>query len=189
MPYPSYSPQVVKGALVRLLPDQGLRIEQSFIFPYNPEVLVRHFQAPADPRSPARQQLRFNLLLDATESLSADDPDPQVVARGISQELATLEALFAPNRVSRPSFLENLMGIFGGRLDSRPGHLTIFFWGAGRLMPVRLLRMNVTEELFDPSLNPLRARVDLRMQVLPKSVLPADGMLEAKFGSFPLSGE
>ncbi len=43
---------------------------------------------------------------------------------------------------------------------------TLFVWGARRVVAVRLTQFNVTEEQFDASLNPVRARVSLGMQVL-----------------------
>jgi hypothetical protein len=44
--------------------------------------------------------------------------------------------------------------------------LTLLAWGKSRVVPVRLTSFAVTEEAFDPKLNPIRAKVDLGMQVL-----------------------
>ena len=39
-------------------------------------------------------------------------------------------------------------------------------WSASRIVPVRLTDFSITEEAFDPALNPLRAKVSLGLQVL-----------------------
>ena len=44
--------------------------------------------------------------------------------------------------------------------------LTILIWGPGRIVPVRINDMNITEEAFDTFLNPIRAKVSLDFQVL-----------------------
>ena len=43
---------------------------------------------------------------------------------------------------------------------------TLFVWSTSRIVPVRLTEFSITEEAFDPSLNPLRAKVSLGMRVL-----------------------
>lgn len=43
---------------------------------------------------------------------------------------------------------------------------TIFVWGSGRVVPVRLTSATVTEQLFDANLNPIQASVALEMRVL-----------------------
>jgi len=42
----------------------------------------------------------------------------------------------------------------------------LFVWSANRIVPVRLTDYSVTEEAFDPALNPIRAKVSLSMRVL-----------------------
>jgi hypothetical protein len=44
--------------------------------------------------------------------------------------------------------------------------LTVLVWGPRRVVPVRLNDFTITEELFDPSLNPIQAKVTLNLQVL-----------------------
>ena len=44
--------------------------------------------------------------------------------------------------------------------------LTLFVWSRSRVVPVRLTEFSVTEEAFDPGLNPIRAKVSLGMRVL-----------------------
>ena len=44
--------------------------------------------------------------------------------------------------------------------------LTLFVWSKSRILPVRLTDFSITEEAFDPNLNPIRAKVSLGMRVL-----------------------
>ena len=44
--------------------------------------------------------------------------------------------------------------------------LTLFVWSKNRVVPVRLTDFSITEEAFDPNLNPIRAKVSLGMRVL-----------------------
>ena len=44
--------------------------------------------------------------------------------------------------------------------------LTLFVWSANRIVPVRITDFSITEEAFDPPLNPIRAKVSLGMRVL-----------------------
>jgi hypothetical protein len=44
--------------------------------------------------------------------------------------------------------------------------LTLFIWSRSRILPVRITDFSVLEEAFDPTLNPLRAKVSLTMRVL-----------------------
>ena len=39
-------------------------------------------------------------------------------------------------------------------------------WGAKRILPVRLTSFSITEQAFDPNLNPILAKVSLGMRVL-----------------------
>jgi hypothetical protein len=42
----------------------------------------------------------------------------------------------------------------------------VFVWGKHRMLPVRLVRLDVHERLFDAALNPLHAAVHVTLQAL-----------------------
>ena len=44
--------------------------------------------------------------------------------------------------------------------------LTLFVWSAQRILPVRITEFSVVEDAFDPTLNPIRAKVSLGLRVL-----------------------
>ena len=44
--------------------------------------------------------------------------------------------------------------------------LVLFVWSKSRVVPVKVTDFSITEEAFDPSLNPIRAKVSLSLRVL-----------------------
>jgi hypothetical protein len=44
--------------------------------------------------------------------------------------------------------------------------LTLFIWGAKRILPVRISDFSITEEAHDQALNPIRAKIGLGLRVL-----------------------
>ena len=56
----------------------------------------------------------------------------------------------------------------GGTLEILPPEspLVIFVWSRSRVAPVRVTDFSVTEEAFDPLLNPIRAKVSMGLRVL-----------------------
>jgi hypothetical protein len=62
--------------------------------------------------------------------------------------------------------------------------LTLFIWSKNRVLPVRLTDFSITEEAFDPALNPIRAKVSLGMRVLSVNDLPFDHKGSSLFMSY-----
>jgi hypothetical protein len=90
---------------------------------------------------------------------------------GIYPQLSALEMLVYP---SSAQVILNTALMLAGTMEVTPpiGPMTLFVWGAKRVLPVRLTSLSITEEAFDPNLNPIRARVKLAMRVLTYSDLP-----------------
>jgi hypothetical protein len=59
--------------------------------------------------------------------------------------------------------------------------LALFVWSRSRILPVRVTELSITEEAFDTSLNPIRARVSLGMRVLSVNDVPAGHKAESLF--------
>jgi hypothetical protein len=51
--------------------------------------------------------------------------------------------------------------------------VTLFIWGAGRIVPVRLTSLTITEQLYDAKLNPIHAEAQLTLRVLTPAELHA----------------
>ena len=84
---------------------------------------------------------------------------------GIHPQLAALETMVYPS--SGQLQQNNSLAQFG-TLEIVPMEtpLALFVFGRTRVVPVRLTDFSITEEAFDPALNPIRAKVSLGMRVL-----------------------
>jgi hypothetical protein len=101
--------------------------------------------------------------IDATDQLEVGNP--VATQLGIHPQLAALETLVYP---TSGQLLANDRLAQIGTLEITPmeAPLTLFIWSKTRILPVRLTEFSITEEAFDPALNPIRARVSLGMRVL-----------------------
>jgi hypothetical protein len=172
----SNSPRVIKGGLVLLDTASG-SIIRVISLQYNPESLSRSLQIQAIPgdgqdrsqvmrvKAPAVETIKLDVTLDATDQLELPDLNPVAVENGIQPQLAVLETLVHPPsaRIIANNTLASL-----GTLEIAPVEqpLTLFVWSKSRIVPVRITDLSVTEEAFDPALNPIRAKVSLGMRVL-----------------------
>lgn len=170
------TPKLIKGGLVAIDPASGalLRI---IALQYNPETLSRSFQmqtasGEGGDRSQALrlkgapiETIKLEAVLDATEQLEPPGRQAAVAEHGLHPHLAVLETLAYPGSAD---LLANDRLAGSGTLEVLPieAPLTLFVWSRRRVVPVRLTELSVTEEIFDPELNPLRAKVTLGLRVL-----------------------
>lgn len=173
------SPRVRKGAIVALDPANPLA--SVIIFQYNPEKLSRklsaRFAAPGGAASEAQRlkgppQETLNdvvIVIDAIDQL--EEGDSSATRLGIHPQLAALEMILYPKTTQ---VLANLALAALGTLEVIPPEapLTLFVWGAARVLPVRLTSLTVEEQAHDINLNPIRAHLTLSMQVLTYDDLP-----------------
>ena len=73
-----------------------------------------------------------------------------------------------------PSSIANTALALAGTIEVVPplAPLTLLVWGVKRVLPVRLTQFWITEQAYDPGLNPIRAQVALGLRVLSYSDLP-----------------
>jgi hypothetical protein len=168
------SPRLLKGGLVVLDPDTG-SVQRIVTLQYNPETLSRSLQVQSvssDGRDrsealrlkgPAIETIRLEAEIDATDQLEL--ANPAATQLGIHPQLAALETLVYP---TSNQLLANDRLAQAGTLEITPmeAPLTLFIWSKTRILPVRLTEFSITEEAFDPALNPIRAKVSLAMRVL-----------------------
>ena len=168
----SGSPRVLKGALVAvkpLSPASGV-----IVFQYNPDTLTRTVRARTAGaegdktealrlKGPPDETLRLDVELDAADQLEAGDPDAE--SSGVYPALSRLEILLYP---SSAIVIANEALTLLGVLEVIPAEapLTLLVWGPKRVLPVRLTSFTITEEAFEPGLNPIRAKVSLELSVL-----------------------
>ena len=168
------SPRLIKGGIV-LIDPQTSAIIQIIALQYNPDTLTRTLQAKStgkeggDHSEPLRlsgppiETLKLEAAIDATDQLEV--ADPVAVRVGIQPQLAVLEMLVYPT-TSQLSAVNALAQIGTLEIAAMKGPLTLFIWNRNRIIPVRITEFSITEEAFDPGLNPIRAKVSLGMRVL-----------------------
>lgn len=171
------SPTLIKGGIVTMDPDTSI-VQSIIALQYNPDSLSRTLQIQAMPggqdgvrvdalrlRGPAVETIKLEAELDATDQLEFPTQNPNAVQFGLLPQLAQLEMLINPTVETLQA--DDAMAS-SGTLEIVPLEqpLTLFVWSKSRVVPVRLTEFSVTEEAFDPSLNPIRAKVSLGLRVL-----------------------
>ncbi len=165
------SPRLQKGALIGLDPINPLA--SVVVFQYNPVTLSRTLKMQATGGTNKGEALRLNgppeeditldLVIDAADQL--EKAESTATSMGIYPALASLEMLLYPKSalVIANEVLSSL-----GVIEIMPPEapLTLFAWGVKRVLPVRITQFVITEESFDPKLNPIHAKVKLTLRVL-----------------------
>lgn len=167
------SPKVMKGAIIGV--DVFNPLASVIIFQYNPDTLTRTLTAQtagsdnADKgealrlKAPPKEEIKLDVEIDATDQLEqAKEP---ATTLGIYPALASLEMLLYPK--SAVTIANEILAPLGMiEVIAPKAPLTLFVWGPNRSVAVRITGLTITEEAFDPHLNPIRAKVGLSLRVL-----------------------
>lgn len=177
----SRSPKLLKGGLVVYPSQNPGPPPQVIIFQYNPEQLSRSLAMRAAPRDPSNvgsaredvlrvegppvETINISVELDAADQLAEPAQNPITVQNGLHPVLATLEMLLYPT-TEKAQLMASLAQ--QGQVQICPADvpLVLLAWGKSRVVPVLLTSFAITEQAFDPNLNPIQAKVDLGMRVL-----------------------
>lgn len=165
------SPKLVKGAIVGIDPLNPLA--SVIVFQYNPDKLTRTLKPQTSGgdkkgealrlKGPPEETIKLDIEIDAADQLEV--ADPVAVGMGISPTLSALEMLFYP-KSSLVITNEILKAVGIIEIVPPEAPLTLFVWGANRVVPVRLTDVSITEEAFDVKLNPILAKVSIGLRVL-----------------------
>lgn len=170
--FPPISPKLQRGSIVVV--NQVTRQRTPVEFQYNPETLTRRLTPQTASgqydrseafrvKGPPEETLSLEIEIDATDQLEVAEQNTSQY--GVHPQLAVLELLVYPTsqRVKDNDRLARR-----GALEIVPPEipLTILSLGNNRSLPVRLTSYSITEEEFDPKLNPIRAKVSLEMTAL-----------------------
>src|SRR5271163_698247 len=171
------SPRVLKGGLVLLDPVSFAVLPNGIIvMQYNPDTVTRTLKVKAAEEGgdrsealrltgPPVETIKLDVEIDATDQLENPQQNQTTVQYGIAPQLAALETLVYPTSAN----LQNDYALSQqGMLEIMPmmAPMSLFVWSAVRIVPVRITDLSITEEAFDPRLNPLRAKVSLGLRVL-----------------------
>ena len=187
-----------RGALVEYGMSVLGPIPNLVVFQFNPENIARTLNIPSD-RTEARQNPRANephqVSAPPTETFTitahfsaADDLGkggavaaiPRVF--GIGPQLAALERMVYPGNGLISGAVGAVLDAVGSALGAGSSGATrptpreqvpriLFIWGPSRVLPVRIQTMTITEQKYDPFLNPVQAEVQIGMavQVFPQN--------------------
>ncbi|TCP41864.1 hypothetical protein [Rhodovulum marinum] len=169
------SPKLTRAGLVLIDPGSGA-VTRIVSLQYAADTLTRKLTAqaveaegdrshPLRLTGPAVETITFDAELDATDQLEFPDNNPSAVETGLFPALAALESLLHPTvaQLERQSAQRK-----SGSFEITPAEtpLALFVWSRSRVVPVRLTDLSITEDFFDPALNPIRAKVSLSLRVL-----------------------
>lgn len=178
------SPRMLSGGLVRIDPTTLTRLDV-VAFQYNPDTVTRTLQPraiggePGDRlevlrlTGPPHESIKLDAEIDATDqleqpTLTANQPYAE---QGLLPVLATLERLITPPAAE----LIEVDQLFDqGMFEVAPmqSPLIVLVWGVKRVVPVLVSNMTITEEAFDPHLQPIRVKVSFEFKVLTTNDLP-----------------
>jgi hypothetical protein len=191
----------LRGALVEFMPTGLIPIPNLIVFQYNPETMSHAWTQPEAPQAGPNQTITnplavkgnpgesfsFTMSLDAADSI-ADGAASAALAEvsGVYSRLAALEMLLYPASATTGGLLGTVTAAVGSALGAggRGGvkrkvpattiNTVLFVWGPGRIVPVRVTALTVTERLYDALLNPTRAEVQITLRVLTADELSHD---------------
>ncbi len=131
------------------------------------------------------ESFSFSIAVDAKDMIAEGTPVGKNMAAtsGVYARLAALEMLLYPTAAFEGGGLEGAVSTAptgGGGGFPRGGTAgatkrtipesqvptVLFVWGSGRIVPVRVTQLNITEKLYDEFLNPTHAEAQLGLQVL-----------------------
>jgi hypothetical protein len=173
--FPNAAP-VVRGGFVLLDPASG-RPVRTIPFQFNPDTLTRTLEPqgignePGDRlealrlKGPPHESFKFDAEFDATDQLDRPDQNPREAANGLGPVLSALELSIYP---TVDQLVEEDRLAARGMIEIAPveAPLMVLVLGRRRVLPVRLTDLSVTEEAFDTSLTPIRAKVSIGVRVL-----------------------
>jgi hypothetical protein len=183
------SPRLLKGGIVLVDPETAA-VRRIISLQYFPDTVTRSLQIQGVSteggdrseilrlKGPPVETIKLDAEIDATDQLEFPDQNANAVEVGIHPQLAALEAIVYPTSDQLQS---NNALAKSGTLEIIPmqSALTLFIWSKNRIIPMRLTDFSITEEAFDPALNPIRAKVSIGMRVLSVN----DVGFDAKAGS------
>jgi len=183
--------QYLRGALVEFMESFPLPVPNVILFQYNPETMTHTWtpaksggsnvpgQSPSNPLAITGQpeeSFSFNLFMDSNDTIA----DGSAVTAGLAElsgvypRLAALEMLLFPTAPPGGGLVGSVSSALGITSAPSPTYVpaaqlpTVFFvWGPGRIAPVRITALTITEKLYDGTLlNPIHAEAQVSLKVL-----------------------
>jgi len=186
------SPKFVKGALIRLSEGFIGPVPNVILFQYNPESISRELKSftgikespkgkgqwgevttsePFDPE----ESFKITLELDATDDYEKPHLNPDAIIFGVADRIAALETLLYPTGEDDiGSKISSALGT-GSPVPKGRVPIVLFAWGPGKIVPVRITSFSVKEDAYSTTLYPVRATVEVGLQVLTEQAISSLG--------------
>jgi|SRR5215831_7531501 len=185
----------IRGALVEFMPTFLIPLPNIIIFQFNPETMTHAWTQPesvpvssgaggnSNPlavRGLPGESFSFTLVMDTVDMIADGSPIAEGIATvsGIYTRLAALEMLQYPvpaadsGLVGGVSAAASAVGGAAGAaapdrsVPAMQVPTVLFVWGPGRIVPVRVTSLSITEKLYDGLLNPIHAEASISLRVL-----------------------
>jgi hypothetical protein len=196
--------QYLRGALIEFTESFPIPVPNVILFQYNPETMTHVWtpaktggvsapgQSPSNPLAitgPPEESFSFNLTMDAGDTIADGSAVTAGLAKisGVYPRIAALEMLLfpaAPPGGGLIGSVSSALGLGGGAsaATSVPASqlpTVLFIWGPGRIAPVRVTTLTITEKIYDGTLLvPTHAEAQISLKVLtPPELQYVDGPL------------
>lgn len=192
----------LRGALIAYEEQFLVPVPNVIAFQFNPETLTHTWQLAREQdastkadglavRGEPRESFSFSLAMDASDMVTDGSPPAAAAAvvSGVYTRLAALEMLQFPvapggrgNALVRATAGAATSALGGGgdkrKVPESRLPIVLFVWGPGRIVPVNLTNLTITETLYDAALNPTHAEASIGLTVLNRQDLaPLSGGL------------
>ena len=183
--------QSLRGALIKFSESFPIPVPNVILFQYNPETMTHSWtpaqtggantpgQNPSNPLAISgspEESFSFTLMMDSNDTIA----DGSAVAAGLAtasggySRLAALELMMFPTAPPGDGLIGTISSAIG--LASPPPATAVpaaqlptalFIWGPGRIVPVKMTTLTITEKLYDGTLlNPIHAEAQVTLKVL-----------------------
>lgn len=185
----------LRGAFIQYNNSFPIPVPSLILFQYNPETMTHTWtpaqsggsnapgQNPSNPLAvtgPPEESFSFDLVMDSNDTIADNFPGTAQLAEasGVYPRLAALEMLLFPVVPSSGGLVGSVSSSISAlssdsdssAADDVPyGNLPVvfFIYGPGRIAPVRIDTLTITETLYDSlTLNPVHASAQLGLKVL-----------------------
>lgn len=193
--------QYMRGALVQFMPTFLIPLPNVIVFQFNPETITHTWTQPesandrSNPlavRGMPGEAFSMSIAVDSNDMIADGSPVAEGIAKvsGVYSRLAALEMLLFPSSGDSGGGLLGAASLGAGGISAATGGsggaerqvpeaqapVVLFVWGPGRIVPVRVTGLTITERLYDGLLNPTHADATLNLRVLtPEELHALDG--------------
>jgi hypothetical protein len=196
--------QYLRGALIEFTESFPIPVPNVILFQYNPETMTHTWtpaktggvsapgESPSNPLAitgPPEESFSFNLAMDADDTIADGSPVTAGLATvsGVYPRIAALEMLLFPTAPPVGGLIGSVSSALGLSGSAPPATsvpasqlpTVLFIWGPGRIAPVRVTALTITEKIYDGTLLiPTHAEAEISLKVLtPPELQYVDGPL------------